>query len=85
MDVERDITVLVKTFERPEALKRLIASVRALYERVAIVVVDDSAEPLRSVSAEITTYLHEPYNSLGAAGGRNLGLRHVETPYVARL
>ena len=82
MDVERDITVLVKTFERPEALKRLLASVRRLYEGVPIVVVDDSAEPLQPVPAEIATYLHEPYNSLGAAGGRNLGLRHVETPYV---
>jgi Glycosyl transferase family 2 len=34
------------------------------------------------VPAEIATYVHEPYNSLGAAGGRNLGLRHVETTYV---
>jgi Glycosyl transferase family 2 len=82
VDVERDITVLVKAFERPEALKRLLASVRGLYERVPIVVVDDSAERLDPVPGEITTYLHEPYNSLGAAGGRNLGLRHVETPYV---
>jgi len=82
VDVERDITVLVKTFERSEALKRLLASMRRLYERVPIVVVDDSAEPLDPVPAEVTTYLHEPYNSLGAAGGRNYGLRHVETPYV---
>jgi glycosyltransferase involved in cell wall biosynthesis len=82
VDVERDITVLVKAFERPVALRRLLASVRERYERVPIVVVDDSAEPLHPVPAEITTYLHEPYNSLGAAGGRNLGLRHVETPYV---
>jgi Glycosyl transferase family 2 len=82
VDVERDITVLVKTFERPDALRRLLASIRALYERVPIVVVDDSREPLRPVPAEIATYIHEPYDSLGAAGGRNLGLRHVETPYV---
>jgi hypothetical protein len=82
VDVERDITVLVKSFERPEALKRLLASVRGLYERVPIVVVDDSAEPLRPVPVEITTYLHEPFNSLGAAGGRNYGLGYVETPYV---
>jgi len=82
VDVERDITVLVKAFERPEALRRLLASVRAIYEHVPVVVVDDSREPLRPVPADITAYLHEPYDSLGAAGGRNLGLRHVETPYV---
>jgi hypothetical protein len=82
VDVERDITVLVKTFERPQALKRLLASVRALYERMPVVVVDDSIRRLDPVPREITTYLHEPYNSLGAAGGRNLGLSHVETPYL---
>lgn len=82
MDVERDITVLVKAFERPDALRRLLASVRALYKRVPVVVIDDSRESLTPVPAEITTYLHEPYDSLGAAGGRNLGLCHVETPYV---
>ena len=82
MDVERDISVLIKTFERPDALRRLLSSIRAQYERVPIVVVDDSREPLRSVPTEITRYLHEPYDSLGAAGGRNLGLRCVETPYV---
>lgn len=82
MDVERDVTVLVKTFERPEALKRLLASVRRRYERVQIVVVDDSGRRLDPVPSEIATYIHEPYNTVGAAGGRNLGLRQVETPYV---
>lgn len=82
MDVERDITVVVKTFERPDALRRLVASVRRFYPRIAVLVVDDSAAPLEPVPAGITRYLHEPYNSLGAAGGRNYGLRHVETPYV---
>lgn len=82
MDVERDVTVLVKAFERPHALRRLLASIRRLYERVPIVVVDDSAERLDPVPAEITSYVYEPYDSLGAAGGRNVGLRHVATPYV---
>jgi hypothetical protein len=81
-DLERDVTVLVKAFERPEALTRLVGSIRRLYSRMPIVVVDDSAEPLEPVPAGITTYFHEPYNSLGAAGGRNFGLRHVQTPYV---
>jgi glycosyltransferase involved in cell wall biosynthesis len=82
VDVERDVTVLVKTFERPDCLLRLVSSIRRFYPRIPIVVVDDSREPLQPVPAEIATYVHEPYNSLGAAGGRNLGLRHVETTYV---
>jgi glycosyltransferase involved in cell wall biosynthesis len=82
VDVERDVTILVKTFERPDALRRLVASIRRSYSRVAVLVVDDSAEPLEPTPAGITRYLHEPYNTLGAAGGRNYGLRRVETPYV---
>ncbi len=81
-DLERDITVVVKTFERSDALRRLVTSIRRFYPRVAVLVVDDSAQPLEPVPAGITQYFHGPYNSLGAAGGRNLGLRHVETPYV---
>ena len=42
-DLERDVTVLVKTFERPEALRRLVTSIRRFYKRMPIVVVDDSA------------------------------------------
>lgn len=82
MDVERDVTVLVKTFQRPDALRRLVASVRRFYPSIAILAVDDSAEPLDPLPEGLTAYRHHPYNSLGAAGGRNLGLRDVETPYV---
>jgi Glycosyl transferase family 2 len=81
-DLERDVTVLVKTFERPETLRRLVTSIRRFYERMPIVVVDDSAAPLDPVPEAISQYVHAPYNSLGAAGGRNLGLTHVETQHV---
>ncbi len=81
-DLESDVTVLVKTFERPDALRRLVASIRQLYKRMPIIVVDDSREPLDPLPETISDYVHAPYNSLGAAGGRNLGLTRVETPYV---
>jgi len=38
VDVERDVTVLVETFERPDCLRRLVAFIRS-----PIVVVDESA------------------------------------------
>jgi len=81
-DVERDATILVKTFERPDSLRRLVASVRRFYPRIAILVVDDSAAPLDPVPEGVTSYFHLPYDSLGPSGGRNLGLREVETKYV---
>ena len=80
-DVERDVTVLVKTFERPEALRRLVDSIRRYYPRIPILVVDDSRELLDPVPEGIR-YLHEPYNSLGSGPGRNFALRHAETEYV---
>ena len=81
-DVERDVTVLVKTFERPDCLERLVASVRRFYPSIPVLVVDDSAARLDTSGLGITRYLHFPYRSLGSGPGRNAGLAHVETPYV---
>ncbi len=82
MEVERDVTVLVKTFERPDCLRRLVASIRRYYPDIAIVVVDDSREPLVPEPEGVTRYLPLPFNSAGLAGGRNFGLRQMETDYV---
>jgi glycosyltransferase involved in cell wall biosynthesis len=80
-EVERKVTVLVKTFERPDSLHRLLTSIRRFYPRIPVLVVDDSASPLEVIPANVR-YFHLPYNSVGLAGGRNFGLRHVETEYV---
>jgi GT2 family glycosyltransferase len=82
VDVERDVTVLVKTFERPECLRRLISSIRRYYPGIAVLVVDDSAEPLEPAPAGVTRYWHFPFNSLGLSAGRNFGVRQVETEYL---
>ncbi len=82
MNVEQDVTVLVKTFQRPDALRRLVASIRRFYPSIAVVVVDDSEKPLEPVPQGITRYWPLPFNSLGVSAGRNFGLRQVETEYV---
>ncbi len=74
----RQITALVKTFERPQVLRRLIDSIRRLYPELPVVAVDDSRKP--SSLAGIRT-IAMPYDS-GISAGRNEGLRHVHTPYV---
>jgi glycosyltransferase involved in cell wall biosynthesis len=81
-DVERDVSVLVKTFERPDALRRLVDSIRRYYPRIRILVVDDSAAALDPSPEGVTGYWHLPCRSLGSGPGRNFGLRHVETEYV---
>src|SRR5687767_3502717 len=40
-----DVTAVVKTFERPRLLRRLLLSIRRMYPRLAIIVVDDSKRP----------------------------------------
>jgi GT2 family glycosyltransferase len=82
MSLEHGLTIVVKTFQRPEALSRLLGSIRRFAPGVPLVVVDDSAEPLAPVPEDITRYLHLPFDSLGVSSGRNLGVRQVETPYT---
>ena len=82
MTVEQDLTVVVKTFQRPEALRRLLASTRRFYPGIPVVVVDDSEAPLEPLPEGITRYRHFPFDSLGVSAGRNAAVREVETEYV---
>ena len=82
MNVEGDVTVVVKTFQRPDSLRRLLGSIRRFYPEIAVLVVDDSEEPLEPVPAGVTRYWHLPFDSLGVSAGRNFGVRQVETDYT---
>jgi (N-acetylneuraminyl)-galactosylglucosylceramide N-acetylgalactosaminyltransferase len=82
VNVERDVTIVVKTFQRPHALRRLLASIRRFYPSIAVLVVDDSEESLEPVPAGVTRYWHLPFDSLGVSAGRNFGIRQVETEYT---
>lgn len=75
------MTLVVKTFERPDVLLRLVDSVRRYYPRLPVVVVDDSATPLDPVPPGITTYCRLPFNA-GVGAGRNHGLAQAQTDYV---
>jgi hypothetical protein len=73
-----DVTVLVKTFERPRIIARLLASVKRLYPTLEVVVVDDSRNPGSFQGATTVTMPHDS----GLSAGRNEGLRHISTDYV---
>lgn len=80
-DLLAQLTAVIKTFERPQALRRLVRSIRRLYPGLRVIVVDDSLEPLELPGIE-TVIL--PYDS-GVGAGRQAGLRRVETPYILNL
>jgi glycosyltransferase involved in cell wall biosynthesis len=72
------VTALIKTFERPHVLRRLVDSITRRYPTLRVVVVDDSRAPTRLAGVETIAM---PFRS-GVSAGRNEGLRHVTTEYV---
>lgn len=71
------LTVVIKTFERPAILERLVQSIRRFYPTLSILVVDDSRQPLHLTEVQTITM---PYNS-GVSAGRREALAQVTTPY----
>jgi len=79
--IEANLTLSIKTFERPHTLKRLIRSIRRFYPKVKIIVVDDSRECVVLEGVEVYRL---PYDS-GVSAGRNEALNHIDTPYMMLL
>lgn len=74
----KDVTVIIKTFERPHCVKRLYYSIRKRYPDMTILIADDSKTPLTELgNAKIIPL---PYNS-GLSFGRNTLLSEVKTKY----
>src|SRR5512135_3037965 len=44
--VNRHLTAIVKTFERPQVLQRLLDGIRRAYPSLQVIVVDDSRAPV---------------------------------------
>ncbi len=76
-----DLTAIVKTFERPRILKRLLKSIHRLYAQLQIIVVDDSRNPVDIPGVQM---IHLPFDS-GVSAGRNAALQAVRTRYILLL
>jgi glycosyltransferase involved in cell wall biosynthesis len=76
--VASDVTAVIKTFERPEVLGRLIASIRKYYPELRILVADDSRFPCIRRDVD---YYTMPFDS-GLSAGRNLLVERVKTRYT---
>jgi len=81
LDELNDLTAIVKTFERPKMLHRLITGLRLHYPDLTVIVADDSNRP-QPVAGVTTVQL--PFRS-GVSVGRNAALEQVETGYVLNL
>ncbi len=75
-------TAIIKAFERPEALRRLVRSLRSFYPEMPILVLDDSFTPSPPLPG-VTRIDSTP--DIGASAGRNRLLSRVTTPLFWQL
>ena len=73
---EASVTAIIKTFERPKCLDRLVRSIRKFYPKLSILIADDSFTP--SPRDDAGYFRLGP--DVGASAGRNALLDRVETP-----
>ncbi len=85
---QREVTFLIKTFERRKSFERLIKSLEKVHPWCSVVVVDDSEEPYAEESLQWVKlkwiYVPAPYD-IGLGAGRNLLLSFVQTEYFVLL
>lgn len=81
--VRNNLTFIVKSFERQHLVKGLCKNLTRMYPGAAIIIADDSHEPLYIDLPEVTV-VHLPFNS-GLSAGLAAALERVRTPYVMRL
>ncbi|XP_078000051.1 beta-1,4 N-acetylgalactosaminyltransferase 1-like [Glandiceps talaboti] len=78
-DINSKVTIITKTFERYDALNRLISSIHKFYPDMTIIVADDSEFPEKINLPNVKQYVM-PYGE-GFFAGRNLALSQVRTKY----
>ena len=84
-----ELSIVIKTFERPNCLKRLLTSIKNVCPDLKIILVDDSKLPslspgeLEAFHLDIK-YIKTEFN-IGLSKGRNIGLQAVTTEYFLLL
>ena len=77
--VTNDVTVLIKTFNRPKTVAGAMQKIRRFYPNIRILLADDSRTTV-AVKDNKTEIFPMPFDS-GGSRGRNFLLEKVETPY----
>lgn len=79
--LNENLTAVIKTFERPDVLARLLRSIRRFFPGLPVMVVDDSKNPVQVDGVETIIM---PFDS-GISAGRNEALHRLSTPYFLLL
>lgn len=81
----KDITIVIKTFERRKTLEKLLKSIEKYYPNLPVIIVDDSKKNYKKSICEKFSnlninYLVEDYD-IGLSKGRNILISNVKTKY----
>lgn len=85
-NIDKFLTIGIKTFLRPHCLKECIESIRKYYKNIQILVADDSTDDVKKLNKGIIDnfdqiqLLYLPYDS-GLSEGRNHLVNNTKTPY----
>ena len=77
------MTAVVKTFDRPHALERLLTSISRVYPTLRVIVVDDGKVAARCRLPNVRV-VRLPFD-VGVSVGRNTGVSELETPLFVTL
>ncbi|XP_002742173.1 beta-1,4 N-acetylgalactosaminyltransferase 2-like [Saccoglossus kowalevskii] len=77
------VTVITKTFERPDVIEQFVSRVHKYYPNISIIIADDSEFP-KPIKKDNVKYFIMPFRE-GSFPGRNLALSQVRTKYVVFL
>jgi GT2 family glycosyltransferase len=75
------LTAIIRTYDRPKALKRLVKSIRRFHPERKVLVADDGVE---ATSCKQADYFRLPCQK-GRAAGHNALLARIRTPYFLLL
>lgn len=82
--VDNKCTAIIKTFERPDKVTKLLASIRRFYPSLPVVIIDDSKVAIDKKWDRLTEYYHVAYD-IGLSDGRNRAVSYVKTPFTLLL
>jgi glycosyltransferase involved in cell wall biosynthesis len=78
-NLENELTILIKTFEREGCLINLINSIRSYYNNIQILVINDGKERV-DIDEKNIEVINTEYD-VGISAGRNIGIEKVKTKY----
>lgn len=81
--MNNNITILIKTFNRPSCLNRLLISIEKYYPDIKIIILNDGDNDLQSTIKNVTIINTE--FDIGVSAGRNRLVSEVKTKYFITL